>query len=91
MAPQISAKTTRMPGVKVTVNGQCVGCGTCTRGVCFIDAIHLVDNHAVRSDECRGCGRCVDVCPQGAIQISIDESQFVEKTIERLATLVDLS
>jgi hypothetical protein len=91
VAPQISAKTTRMPGVKVTVNGQCTGCGTCTQGVCFIDAIRLVNNHAVRSDECRGCGRCVDVCPQGAIQISIDEEQFVEKTIERLSSLVDVS
>jgi Pyruvate/2-oxoacid:ferredoxin oxidoreductase delta subunit len=90
MAPQIRAKTTRMPGVTVTVNGQCNGCGICTQGVCFIDAISLVDNHAVTSDECRGCGRCVDVCPNGAIQISI-EGQFVEKTIERLAPLVDVS
>jgi ferredoxin len=91
IASQISSKTTRMPGVKVTVNGQCIGCGICAQGVCFVDAIHLVNNHAVRSDECRGCGRCVDVCPQGAIQLSIDEEQFVEKTIERLASLVDVS
>jgi NAD-dependent dihydropyrimidine dehydrogenase PreA subunit len=91
IAPKISAKTTKMPGVTVTVNGQCTGCGICTQGVCFIDAIHLVNNHAVRSDECRGCGRCVDVCPQGAIQISIDDEQFVKKTIERLTPLVDVS
>jgi Fe-S-cluster-containing hydrogenase component 2 len=91
MAPQIGAKTTKMPGVEVTVNEQCAGCGTCTQGVCFLDAIRLVDNHAVRSDECRGCGRCVDVCPQGAIQISIDDEHFIEKTIERLSPLVDVS
>ncbi len=91
MAPQIGAKTTKMPGVEVTANGQCIGCGTCTQGVCFLNAISLVNNHAVRNDECRGCGRCVDVCPQGAIQISIDKEQFVEKTIERLAPLVDIS
>jgi ferredoxin len=91
MSPQIRAKTTRMPGVEVTVNGQCIGCGACTQGVCFLDAISLVNNHAVRSNECRGCGRCVDVCPQGAIQISVDNEQFVEKTIERLSPLVDIS
>ena len=91
IASQISAKTKRMPGVKVTVNGQCIGCGTCTQGICFLNAIRIVDNHAVRSDECRACGRCVDICPQKAIQITIDEEQFVEKTIESLAPLVDVS
>jgi ferredoxin len=91
IAPKISVKTTRMPGVTITVNGQCTGCGTCTQGVCFINAIRVVNNRAVRNDDCRGCGRCVDVCPNGAIKISIDEEHFVEKTIERLAPLVDVS
>ena len=91
IAPQISAKTVKVPGVEVKVNGQCTGCGTCTQGVCFVDAISLVNNHAVRSDACRGCGRCVDVCPQGAIEISIDDEQFVENMINRLSSLVDVS
>ena len=91
IAPQIGDKTTSMPGVSVTTNGNCTGCGTCTQGVCFIDAISLVDNHAVRNDDCRGCGRCVDVCPHGAIEISIDDKKFVEKTIDRLSALVDVS
>ena len=80
-----------MPGVSITVTEQCVGCGTCTQGVCFVDAIRLVGNRAVRSDACRGCGRCVDVCPQGAIEISIGGGQGVEKTIGRLSKLVDVS
>jgi ferredoxin len=91
IAPQIGDKTTKMPGVNITVTERCVGCGTCTQGICFVDAIRLVDNRAVRSDACRGCGRCVDVCPQGAIEISIDDEQFVEKTIGRLSELVDVS
>jgi ferredoxin len=91
VAPQISAKVTRMPGVTVAVSDRCVGCGTCTGGVCFVDAIHLVDNHAVIHDACRGCGRCVSVCPQKAIEISIEYGQFVGESIARIAPLVDVS
>jgi NAD-dependent dihydropyrimidine dehydrogenase PreA subunit len=90
LAPQIGARITRTPGVTVTVNGRCVGCGTCTEGTCFADALHLVDGRAAISDECRGCGRCVDVCPQGAIEISIDFDQFVEQSIACLSPLVDV-
>lgn len=91
VSSQIGSKVTRMPGVSVTVTDRCIGCGTCTEEVCFVNAIHLVDGHAAIGDACRGCGRCVDVCPQGAIEISIKYDQFVEKSIARLAPLVDLS
>lgn len=91
LAPDIGSKITKMPGVKVTVNDQCIGCGTCTQGICFVDAIRLVDNRAVRSDECRGCGRCVDVCPQKAIEISIDNAQFMQEAVNRISSSVDLS
>jgi len=91
VALDIGAKVARMPGVTVTVNDHCVGCGTCTEGVCFVDAIHLVNGRAVRSDVCRGCGRCVSVCPEGAIEISIDNAQFVQEMINRISSLVDVS
>lgn len=91
IAPWIGAKITRMPGVAVAVTDRCVGCGTCTQDVCFVEAIYLADDCAVISDACRGCGRCVSVCPQKAIEISIDDSQFVEKSINRLSLLVDVS
>jgi UDP-glucose 4-epimerase len=91
VAPRISAKVTRMPGVVVTVSDRCVGCGTCTRDVCFVDAIHLVDGRAVISDACRGCGRCVSACPEGAIEISIEDSDFVEQAVARISPLVDVS
>jgi len=91
IAPLIGTKVTRMPGVTVTVTDRCVGCGTCTEGVCFVDAIRLVNGRAVRSDECRGCGRCVDVCPEQAIEITIANDQFVEEAIARLSPLVDVS
>jgi Fe-S-cluster-containing hydrogenase component 2 len=56
-----------------------------------VDAIHLVDHRAVISDACRGCGHCVGVCPQEAIEISIKYGQFVEECIARISPLVDVS
>jgi ferredoxin len=91
VAPEIGAKVTRMPGVVVAVSDRCVGCGTCTQDVCFVQAIHLVNGRAAISDMCRGCGRCVDACPQQAIDISVDHGQFVAEAITRLSPLVDLS
>ena len=91
LAPQISAKVTPMPGVTVAVNGRCVGCGTCTQDVCFADAIQLQDGHAVIGAACRGCGRCVDVCPNKAIELVVENEQFAADAIERISALVDLS
>ena len=91
ISPIIGMKVTKMPGVTVTVTERCVGCGTCVQCMCFVDAIRLVNNRAVRSNACRGCGRCVSLCPQGAIEISIDDEQSVGKIITRLSPLVDVS
>ncbi|MFX1439695.1 MAG: DUF362 domain-containing protein, partial [Promethearchaeota archaeon] len=70
---EISRKITKMAGVCVEVTDACVGCGTCTEGICFANAISLVNDRSVISDECRGCGRCVEVCPEGAIRLHIDD------------------
>ena len=91
VAPRIGAKVTRMPGVTVAVGDRCVGCGTCTQGVCFVDAIQVVDQRAVISDDCRGCGRCVSVCPQAAIDLSVEYGRFVEESIARIAPLVNVT
>lgn len=88
--PDIGDKVTKMPGVSVTVTDRCVGCGACTRGVCFVNAIQLVDDRAVISDACRGCGRCVEVCPQNAIELSVEGAGFLEESIARLEPLIDL-
>jgi ferredoxin len=79
-----------MPGVDVKVTDGCVGCGTCTEGICFVDAITLIDGKAVISEECRGCGRCVEVCPEGAIELTLDNSQFIEDSIDRVDAVVDV-
>lgn len=91
VSPSIGNKVTRMPGVTVTVTDRCVGCGICTQGVCFVDAICLEDKRAAISDACRGCGRCVEICPEHAIKLLIDDTQFVDESIARLSSLVDVS
>jgi UDP-glucose 4-epimerase len=80
-----------MPGVHVGVSERRLGCATCTRGVCFVDAIHILGGRAVITDACRGCGRCVEVCRQGAIEITIEGEGFVAETIARIAPLVDVT
>ena len=91
ITPEIGDKLTKMPGVEVRVTEQCVGCGTCTDNVCFTDAIKMENGQAEIGPACRGCGRCVSVCPNGAIELSITDAAFVEKALRRLTSAVDLS
>jgi ferredoxin len=87
----IGDKITRMPGVSVSVNEACKGCKLCIRDVCFVDAIQMVDGRAVIDvDRCRGCGRCVEVCPLDAIDLSFAPSTSVQRSIDRIAPLVEL-
>lgn len=91
LSPQIGERVTRMPGVVVAVTERCTGCGLCAQEVCFAGAIELVDGRAVIGPGCRGCGRCVEVCPQGAIELNVEQGRFVEQAVRRIAPLVDLS
>jgi len=80
-----------MPGVEVKVTDACVGCGTCIdENICFVDAISMVDGKAVISTECRGCGRCVEVCPNDAIELTIDNKEFIGDSITRVSSVVDV-
>ena len=89
--PMIGDKVNKMPGIRVTVTELCAGCGTCTDGICFVDAIHLDGDVAVISEACRGCGRCVEFCPNQAIELNLDDLSFVSQTIDRLESLVDVT
>ena len=88
---RISTKVYRMPGVAVTVTEDCVGCGACTKEICFVDAIHLEGRRAFIGDDCRGCGRCVTVCPQEAIRITIDRKDRISAAIDKIENLVDVT
>ncbi len=90
ITPQISSKVHRLPGVSVQISDDCLGCGECTQGVCFVDAIQLLDGHAVIGGDCRGCGRCVELCPNEAISLTVHEEEFVKNAIQRINQLVDV-
>lgn len=81
---RLSSTIKRMPGIKIKVNDNCNGCGTCTKGVCFIDGIKIKDSNAVIDENCLACGRCSEICPNNAIELIIDDNDFIEKTIERI-------
>jgi len=90
LSPEIRAKIKKMPGIRVKVNDRCTGCGSC-QDVCFLNSITIEDEKAIISEECRGCGRCVNSCPDDAIEIAIEDQDYLERSIEEISSVVDLS
>jgi ferredoxin len=88
---QISARVNRMPGLTVSINDECIDCGLCLQDVCFVNAISISNGRYLIDDMCRGCGRCVSVCPVDAIEITIHDEHYVDTTVARISSLVDLS
>lgn len=86
---RISSKVKRMPGVEVTVTEKCIGCGLCTTH-CFVHAITIKDGKATISEHCKGCGRCAEYCPNKAICVTIKDKRFIQKTIDRIESSVDV-
>lgn len=91
ISPKISTKIHKMPGVKVKVSERCVGCETCTKGICIADAIKIIYKRAIINNACIGCGRCVEVCPQKAIDISLEDKESLIKSIGEISPLVDVT
>ena len=87
--PQINSKVKRMPGVEVIVTEKCTGCGLCVE-TCFVSTITIQNGKASISADCKGCGRCADRCPNNAIQVMINDKQFLQKTIDRIESSVDV-
>jgi ferredoxin len=92
VAGRISSVVTRMPGVTVKVSDRCIGCGTCVEETgCIARAISLQGDRAFISVDCRGCGRCAEVCPEGAIDVVIDDADFMRRSVERISDKVDVT
>lgn len=90
LAPKLQKKVERMPWVHVEVTEDCIGCGECAQGVCFIDAIQMVDGRAVIQEDCCGCGNCAEACPEGAIRVVIESPDYIDHAIKRLSEAVDV-
>lgn len=89
--PMISRKISRMPGVTVAVTDLCTGCELCVEDICFVRAISMDGDRAIiDASQCRGCGRCVESCPYEAIDISFEDTNFIDQTIQRISLLVEL-
>lgn len=73
----------RMEGISIAVTERCKGCGKCARQ-CYMETISVVDGRAVIGDYCRACGRCATVCPEKAIEIRIDDPEFLEKAYAKI-------
>jgi len=80
----LSSTVKKMPGINIKVNDNCTGCGTCTQGICFIDGIKIKDGRAEIGKDCLVCGRCAEICPSQAIEVIIEDDDFIKKTIERV-------
>jgi NAD-dependent dihydropyrimidine dehydrogenase PreA subunit len=88
--PQIGSKVKKLPGVEVSVNDNCVGCETCTKNICFVDAIHIKNKRAYITEECRGCGRCIEVCPQDAIELVIENKKYINQAISKINEIINV-
>jgi ferredoxin len=91
LAPKIGSKIKKMPGVNVQATDKCTGCGTCTKGICFVNAIKLTNKKSFIDVNCRGCGRCVTICPQKAIELNFEDNKYVETSIKELDTIIDVT
>ena len=81
---ELSSTIKHMPGVKIQINEKCNGCGACTEDICFINGISVKDGKAIISDTCIVCGRCTEKCPNDAIDLVIENEDFIKDTIERV-------
>lgn len=90
MPPDLTDWFHKMPGVSVHISEACAACGVCA-DQCLYTGITVMDDRACITEHCRACGRCVAACPQNAIQITIDDADYIQKTIAFLEPRVDLS
>ncbi len=89
---KISRNFTKMPGLNVKISERCIGCGDCTHGICFVDAISLHEGKAIIDENiCRACGRCLTICKQEAIQMNIIDPEFIKESISRISSAVDVN
>ena len=71
-------------GIEI-INERCGLCGLCV-AACPYNALVLGnDKIIVDKFKCKGCGTCVSVCPTKAVEMNIDSTEKILKTIEILS------
>lgn len=80
----------KLEGVEVKMVGECDGCGACVE-VCVFRQRKIFDGRAVTGDECKGCGRCASACPNHAIEVRVENPEYIRQCIERVSSFVDIS
>ena len=91
--PILGEKFSRMPGTEIVVTDNCQACGTCaTEDICIFQAITLKDGRCeIDHTKCRGCSRCVSACPNHAIEVQIENEDYLTQSIELLDRAVDVT
>ncbi len=80
-----------IPGMRISVTDKCQGCGTCAEG-CMYHAMSLINSRAtIDYSRCMGCSRCVSNCPNGAVEVLIEDDNYIQNTIDRLSKAVDVT
>jgi UDP-glucose 4-epimerase len=77
-------------GLHVRVNQNCIGCGTCIEA-CIFDNITIQKEAAHHLGHCVGCGRCQTTCPNNAVDISVNNPNYVNDVKNRLKSFVKIS
>ncbi len=81
----------KLPGVTIHLNyDMCNGCGVCAEK-CFVLAIQMKDGLPVIGEDCKGCARCVQICPNKAVDIHFDDKDtLVANLVERINSVADI-
>jgi ferredoxin len=72
----------RLPGVRVEVTDECVGCGECVT-VCPVENVSVIGGKALIGERCLGCGSCARACSRGFIKVAIEPGAQVQEELRR--------
>ncbi|MBR0270639.1 MAG: 4Fe-4S binding protein [Methanobrevibacter sp.] len=86
----ISDKLEKLEGVSVKYHSdKCKSCMKCLKEVCMFEAISEKDGKIIiDSDNCKGCGLCVNTCKFGALTIDYTD-KTINNVINRMENLIE--
>ncbi len=90
--PNLKRSYQRLPGLSIELNESlCNGCGICAEG-CFMSMIEMGDGLPRILKDCKGCARCVQLCPQKALSLHMDDEDAIfQRLMRRVEDVADIS